>query len=238
MIKKIFLALSLLVFVSIVLSAQQIKNGFYTNGNVCLCLSNDTITYHNDFYWFKGTYTIVNNKLYWGNNVLLGKNAYIVKENCAKDSIEVSLITKYKGYSIHDTIIYQDESDYYNMTINNKPIIASNKDGMNIAKGDFSQEELSVGFYINDSGRGFTDYFPITLEYGTRYIIKQKYYKFRPIPEYGSMNNYSIIKYRNNEILFKYSPSYEKRYTTLKYISPNCDSCFNELKNKFPLLFE
>lgn len=236
MIKKIIL--SLLLIVSLTTYAQNIKNGVYSNGRVFLCVNNDTITYHDDMYWFKGTYKIEKNKLYWGKNVLLGNNAFIIKETCTKDSIEIKLITKYKGYSIHDTIICQDESDFYKITINQKRRISRDKNGIKIAKGEFSQEELFVGFYVDDSGRGFTDYFPVALEYGTRYIVIQKYYQFRPIPEYGSMNEYSMIKYKDGEVLLKYSPHYEKKYTVLKYASSDCDSCFNDLKGRYPLLFE
>ena len=228
----------LLSFSNVLLTAQNIINGVYTNGHVYLCVNNDTITYHDDFYWFKGIYRIEKNKFYWGKNVLLGKNAFIIKEEYSKDSVEIRLITKHKGYDICDTIIYQDESDFYNITINRKQMFSIDQSGINITKCDFSQNELSYGFYIYDSGRGFIDYFSIPLEYGTSYVIKQKYYWFRPIPEYGSMNDYSLIKFKKDEILLKYSPFYEKRCTVLKYVSPNCDSCFNELKNRFPLLFE
>ena len=235
--KKSFVLIFIL-HVSMILSAQNIKTGIYTNGSQCLCIKYDTLIYHDDLYWFKGTYKIANNKLYWGRNVLLGLNANIIQEKCSQDSIEIRLITKHIGYDTRDTTIYQDESFLYDITINNKSMASRSSSGIYIAKGQFEQFELDSGFHVNDSGHGFTDFFVIPLKYGTRYVIIQKYYQFRPIPEYGGMKDYSLIKYKNGNVLLKYSPSYERHFTTLKYISPNCDSCINELRNKFPLLFE
>lgn len=95
---------------------------------------------------------------------------------------------------------------------------------------------------------GFQDYFDFPLEYGTRYIIKQKYYRvFHPFLFVGDSKvfnseykDYLKIKFKNKgkELLYKTSSPNWDKYVKLEYISPNVDSCFTEFKNRFPLLFK
>lgn len=238
-----------LLLTHVLLNSQNIKNGMYKNSYAnstyadYICINNDTITicFFNYKSCFKGSYQLKDNQIYLSENALLGRNANIIKEKCSPDSIEIRLVTKHKHYLIgmpsNDTNIYEYESDLYTMLINNTPLISIDTSGIYIAKGQFSDQILSRGFMLDDSGAGFTDYFNIPLEYGTRYIVKQKYYGFRPLIIYTK--DYGIIKYneKKKELKFKLS-SKDKHYTRLKYISNNVDSCFNELKNRFPLLFE
>lgn len=239
--KKKFIILSIIITFSSILNAQHIKNGVYANRNELLCIQGDTMLYYHDSYWYKGPYIINADTLYWNKNILLGRNASITKEKCSQDSIELKLITKHKHYLIgmpsNDTNIYEYESDIYAMFINKTHLVSRHASGIYIAKGQFSDQILSSGFLLDDSGAGFTDCFNFPLEYGTRYIVKQKYYKFRPIIVY--LNDYKIIKYNEMDmvIMLKWTPE-DKYHTTLKYVSPNCDSCFKEFKNRFPLLFE
>lgn len=239
--KKNILSIILIIICHLTIISQNIDQGLYSNGYEYLCIHHDTILYNDGLYWYKGACKIEKNRLYFGHNVLCGKNASITKENCSKDSIELKLVTKHKHYLIgmpsNDTNIYVYESDIYAMYLNKTHFVSRNTNGIYIAKGQFSDQILSRGFMLDDSGAGFTDYFNIPLEYGTRYIVKQKYYGFRPLIIYTK--DYGIIKYneKKKELKFKLS-SKDKHYTRLKYISNNVDSCFNELKNRFPLLFE
>ena len=239
--KKIIVLTLFSAVINIELYSQHIANGCYTNGNEYICIKGDTILYRDGWYLYKGKFTIEQNLLYWGDNILRGKNVHIIKENCSPDSIELRLITKHKHYLLgmpsSDTNIYEYESDIYTMYLNKTSLVSRDTSGIYIAKGQFSDNILSNGFFLNDSGAGFLDYFSSPLEYGTRYIIKQKYYEFRPIINHT--NTCGFLKYydKSKEIMFKWSLDNEY-YTKLKYVSSNVDSCFNELKNKFPLLFE
>lgn len=239
---KKFLILTLFsAVINIELYSQHINNGCYTNGYEYLCIKGDTILYRDGLYWYMGKFTIEQNLVYWGDNILRGKNVHIIKENCSPDSIELRLITKHKHYLLgmpsSDTNIYEYESDIYTMYLNKTSLVSRDTSGIYIAKGQFSDDVLTNVFFLNDSEAGFLDYFSFPLEYGTRYIIKQKYYEFRPIINHT--NIYGFLKYydKSKGIMFKWSLDDEYN-TKLKYVSSNVDSCFNELKNRFPLLFE
>lgn len=248
--KKVqFLSVVILILTNVFSCAQHIENGIYSSKHDHLCIQNETILYsNNDISWYIGTYKILDTVILLGNNELLGKNAIITREQCNKDTIEIRLITKFKNYvfgeSDIDTTIYQDESPLYQIVINKTILRSRDKEGVFITRGRISQEELStMGFWAFDEGNlsGFQDYFNIPLEFGTRYIVKQIYHDFSPllineqnqqIPEikYNKNNKEFIITYHNQER--------DDIITKFKYVTPNVDSCFNELKNRFPLLFK
>lgn len=234
----------LIVFLySLTLKAQILDNGVYSNGYKCyICILNDTLLYcDGDSYWYIGSYQIKKSKLIWGENYLTGRNVTIIKTHTTSNDIELHLITKRKHYNIgapsSDTTIYEEESDIYAMIIDKTRIVSKNKNGIIINRGLLPKEFFENGFYLDDSSSGFFDYFNIPLEYGSRYIVTQKYYNFNPMILYSY--KYSKIKYnkRKKEILIKLQPK-DKHYSKYKYISSNCDSCFKEFKNRFPLLFE
>lgn len=237
-----------LLLAHVLLNAQNIKNGMYKNSYAnstyadYICINNDTITicFFNYKSCFKGSYQLKDNQIYLSENALLGRNANIIKEKCSPDSIEIRLVTKHKHYLIgmpsNDTNIYEYESDLYTMLINNTPLISIDTSGIYIAKGQFSDQILSSGFLLDDSGAGFTDYFNFPLEYGTRYIIKQKYYNFRPSVINNEYTPSFIYLYDDNRIIVK--SFNDINFIIYENASTNCDSCFNELKNRFPLLFE
>ena len=244
--KKCFLLSLLFLIFNITILAQHIDNGVYANGpDYFLCAKNDTIFYHfGSIDWYLGTYKFEDNKYYYGQNLLFGKNAFIEKEPCSPDSIEIKLICKYRngvfGAPQKDSTIYEGESDFYYILINDLRFESRDKKGIKIPKGQLSEEELSSGFLMVEGAllSGFQDYFDFPLEYGTRYIIKHKYYKFRPCTTFEKPYEYFTIKKEKNDLWFKENNPMCDLYTKLKYVSPNVDSCFNEFKNRFPLLFE
>jgi len=234
-----------------ILSNAQIKNGMYKSpysnsaDNDFICINGDTITICRWNYkaCFKGAYQLKDDKICLSENILLGKNAYITKEKCSPDSIELRLITKHKHYLLgmpsNDTNIYEYESNLYTMIINKTPLISRDTNGIYIAKGQLTDEVLANGFLFDDSGAGFQDYFTLPLEYGTRYIVKHKYHEFSPsiINEKYASSFVFLYDYENNRIVIK--KNYRDRNSEIyDYINTNCDSCFNEIKNRFPLLFE
>lgn len=247
--KHIFLLA--LVFTYILSNAQCIKNGVYKNpygdgsDNDIICINNDTITicFSNYKSCFRGAYQLKGNQICLSENTLLGKNAIIIKEKCSPDSIELRLITKHKHYLIgmpsNDTNIYEYESNIYTMLINETPLISKDTSGIYIYKGQFSDEALSNGFWLQDASAQFTDYFSFPLKYGTRYIINHKYYEFRPSLIYREYTPSYIYLYDNNNsrIIIK-NNFQDEHYEIHEFKNDNCDSCFNELKNRFPLLFE
>ena len=244
--KKItILSLFCLLF-SLASYSQDIKEGVYTNDNTFLCIYNDTIFYNWEHFWYLGPYEFEDGKYYFGKNTLLGMNAFVEKEPCSPDSIEIKMICKYQHIyfdsPIEDSTIYEGESDFYYILINDWIFESRNKKGINIPKEQLSKEELSIGFLIEGGMlSGFQDYFDFPLEYGTRYIIKQKYYQsFHPWLSIGDNKDYLKIKFENKgkELWYKTSNPNCDRYIKLNYVSPNVDSCFNEFKNRFPLLFE
>ena len=249
--KKCFLLSLLFLIFNITILAQHIENGVYANGpDYFLCVKNDTILNHfGGVFWYLGTYKFEDNKYYYGQNLLFGKNAFIEKEPCSPDSIEIKLICKYRigtfGAPQQDSTIYEGESDFYYMSFNRTYRLkyeSRDKKGIKIPKGQLSEEELSSGFLMVEGGllSGFQDYFDFPLEHGIRYIIKHKYYKFEPCTIFEKPYEYFTIKIKKekNELWFKENNPMCDQYTKLQYVSPNVDSCFNELKNKFPLLFE
>lgn len=247
--KHIFLLMLLIThFTS---SAQYIKNGLYKNPyengsyNDIICINNDTITicFSNYKSCFRGAYQLKGNQICLSENTLLGKNAIIIKEKCSPDSIELRLITKHKHYLIgkpsNDTNIYEYESNIYTMLIDETPLVSKDTSGIYISKGQLSDKALINGFLLQDASAQFTDYFSFPLEYGTRYIINHKYYEFRPsiiYREYAPSYIY-LYEYDNNRIIIKNSFQ-DEHYGIYEFNNSNCDSCFNELKNRFPLLFE
>lgn len=245
--KKIAIISLLFLVFNVTSYSQDIKNGVYANDyDNFICIKNDTLFYHWCRTYYLGPYKFEDGKYYFGKNALLGMNAFVEKETCSPDSIEIKMICKYQhfifGAPLEDSTVYEGESDFYYICIDDWVFQSRNKKGINIPKGQLSEEELSVGFLIEGGMfSGFQDYFDFPLEYGTRYIIKQKYYKsFHPRLSIGDNKDYLKIKFKNKgkELWYKTSsPNWEK-YVKLNYVSPNVDSCFNEFKNRFPLLFE
>ncbi len=249
--KTTHILLLALLFTHFLSNAQCIKNGVYKNpndnspDNSIICINGDTITicYWNYKWCFRGAYQLKGKQICLLENTLLGKNAIITKEKCSPDSIELRLITKHKHYLIgmpsNDTNIYEYESNIYAMHINKIPLISRDTNGIYISKGQFSDEVISNGFMLDDPSAGFVDYFTFPLEYGTRYIVKQKYHEFEPaiINKNENPPFVYIIDKKHNRIKIK--QNHKDRFSSIyEYKSNDCDSCFNELKNKFPLLFE
>ena len=236
--------------------SQDIKNGVYANDHDdVICIKNDTLFYHWWRMYYLGSYKFEDGKYYFGKNALLGMNAFVEKEPCSPDSIEIKMIDKYQiipiGAPMRDSTIYEGESEFFRIIINGISIKSQDTKGMLISKGQLTDDELTSGFFLESSGwhmSGFQDYFDFPLEYGTRYIIKQKYYRvFHPFLCVGDSNvfnseykDYLKIKFKNKgkELLYKTSSPNWDKYVKLEYISPNVDSCFTEFKNRFPLLFE
>lgn len=230
--------------------SQDIKDGVYTYGyknHYIMCIKNDTIFQLESKNGYLGTYKFKDNKYYWGQNLLFDRNAIIDREICSPDSIEIRIIDKYKihvfGGPDTDSTIYEGESDFYSIWINNKQFTSRNMEGIKISKGQLSEEELSKGFFMYEEGwhmSVFEGFFSFPLEYGTRYILKQIYYDFRPTRVFESSKYYFTIKIEkgSKDIWYRESNSMYKEYVKLNYVSPNVDSCFNEFKNRFPLLFE
>ena len=245
---KITILLLLCLVLSLISCSQHIKNGVYSSKYEYLCVRNDTLLYCDNSMWYMGPYKLLDNRVFLANNELLGRNAIITGEQCDKDTIELRLITKFKHYVFGgpdtDTTIYQDESPLYQIVINKTMLRSRDKEGIFITHGQFSQEELStMGFWAFDEGNlsGFQDYFNIPLEFGTRYIVKQIYHDFSPLLINEQHQQFPEIKYNKNNKKFTITYHYQERddlITKLRYVSPNVDSCFNEFKNKFPLLFE
>ncbi len=240
---KQIILLTLLHFLNVSITAQNIQDGVYSNENKFVCVNSDTIIHYDGMFWYKGTFEIKNNKMYFLNNELLGKNAIITKEKCSPDSIELRLITKHKHYLIgmpsNDTNIYEYESNIYAMHINKIPLISRDTNGIYISKGQFSDEVISNGFLLDDPSAGFVDYFTFPLEYGTRYIVKQKYHGFAPAIINNNETPPFVFLYdiKHNRILIKEDLK-DKRSAVYEYKNAQCDSCFSEFKNRFPLLFE
>ena len=247
--KKVqILSIVILILANVFSCAQHIENGMYYSKSSHICVRNETLVYSNNLSCYMGTYKILDSVILLDNNKLLGRNAIITREQCDKDTIEIRLITEFKHYVFGepntDTTIYQDESPLYQIVINKTILRSRDKEGIFITRGQFHQEELStMGFWVFDEGNlsGFQDYFNIPLEFGTRYIVKQIYHDFRPLLINEQNQQFPEIKYNKNNKEFTITYHYQERddlITKLQYVSPNVDSCFNELKNKFPLLFE
>ena len=243
---KNILLIILLIFSNVLLSAQNIKNGVYINGRQYICVNNDTIIRYDGLFWYKGTFMIKNKKMFFNNNDLLGKNATITKEQCGSDTIEFKLTTKTKRYVFGepdcDTNIYDIETPLYTIAIGDTVFHAKNSKGIMITKNQLSPDKLYHGIWVYDEGSlsGFQDFFDIPIEYGTCYIIKQKNHDFRPSLISYEYKDSCEIRYdkHHRQLLLNDDFRADIPHTPLQYISPNCDSCFNELKNRFPELFE
>lgn len=243
---KQIILLTLLHFLNVSITAQNIQDGVYSNENNFVCVNSDTIIRYDGMFWYKGTFEIKNNKLYFINNELLGKNAVIKEEQCGVDIIGFKLTTKTKHYVFgepdNDTTVYDVEPSLFTIAIGEAAFHAKKSVGVLITKKQLPKEQLSRGIWVYDEGSfsGFQDFFNIPVEYGKRYIIKQKYHSFRPLLVNYDYKDSCEIYYDkiNGELLLNDDFRTDIPHTVLKYISSNCDSCFNELKNKFPLLFE
>lgn len=249
--KYVVLTLLCIIF-GIITNAQTLPNGVYSDNSkygYFICIKNDTVLYHSSSTsWYMGTYQFMNKKYYFNDNLLLGKNAYIEKESCSTDSIEIKFICKYQhillGAPMVDSTIYEGESDFYYTYHNEWKFESRDQEGIHISKGTLSQEDLSNGFLLVEGGwlSGFQDYFNIPLEYGTRYTLKHKYYRFNPIIILEKINgkrDYILYDKNNNKLLVTHEITKDNSYTnTYPYYSPNCDSCFNAFKNRFPDLFK
>lgn len=250
--KYVILTLLCIVF-GMSTNAQAIPNGVYAYGyknHYVFCVKNDTILEYNQYDGldsYMGTYQFKDNKYYLSKNLLFGKNAILEKEPCSTDSIYIKMICKYQiqvfDGPMTDSTIYESESDFYSVSFGNRRFESHDKKGIFIPKGQLSQVELNNGFLFEENSwmmSCFRDYFSFPLEYGTRYIIKQNYFKFRPNTIFGTANDYYLFKFkkRNEEIWFKYNCLMCEEYEKLEYISPNCDSCFTAFKNRFPDLFK
>lgn len=249
--KYVILTLLCIIF-SVTANAQALPNGVYTQNpdyGSFICIKNDTILYQSsNIDWYMGTYQFLDGRYYLNDNILLGKNAYIEKDACSPDSIEIKCICKYQhiriGAPMVDSTIYEGESDFFRIITNENSFCARNSTIIFISKEQISNEELSDGYIFEESGKmsGFVDYFNIPLEYGTRYTFKHMYYRFRPIiilEKITSKHDYLLYDKNNKKILVTHEVTKDKSYTnTYPYYSPNCDSCFTAFKNRFPLLFE
>lgn len=238
---------TIFVLLNTIIYAQSIEPGLYKCANTFIYVEGDTIlmNYANSNCLYKGLYSMIDTSIILKENVLLGKNAYIETETCPPDRIEINFICKYQhtllGAPMVDTAIYEDESDFYYIQLNDWRFESHDKTGIYIIQGQLTQEVLSSGFLLIEAGlclSGFQDYFNIPLKYGTRYIIKQKYFhSYHPLiinSKYKmSFNMYYGKINRNITIL-----NINDQLTKYQYVSPNCDSCTTELNNKFPLLFE
>ena len=243
--KKIAIISLLFLIFNVTSYSQDIKNGVYANDHDnFICIKNDTLFYHWWRTYYLGPYKFEDGKYYFGKNALLGMNAFVEKETCSPDSIEIKMICKYQhfifGEPLEDSTVYEGESDFYYICIDDWVFQSRNKKGINIPKGQLSDRELSIGFVIEGGMlSGFQDYFDFPLEYGTRYIIKQKYYNsFYPFLFIGNNRDYFTIEFNKNKNELSYKRNCPMCSYELKYVSPNVDSCFNEFKNRFPLLFE
>ena len=77
--------------------SQDIKNGVYANDHDdVICIKNDTLFYHWCRMYYLGSYKFEDGKYYFGKNALLGMNAFVEKEPCSPDSIEIKMIDKYQ----------------------------------------------------------------------------------------------------------------------------------------------
>ena len=151
--KKItILSLFCLLF-SLASYSQDIKEGVYTNDNTFLCIYNDTIFYNRERFLYLGPYKIEDGKYYFGKNALLGMNAFVEKEPCSPDSIEIKMVDKYQivslGAPMRDSTIYEDESDFFRIIINGKDIKSQDTKGILIYKGQLTDDELTSGFSWN-----------------------------------------------------------------------------------------
>lgn len=243
---KQIILLTLLLFLNVSILAQSIQNGVYSNENKFVCIKNDTILRYDGMFWYKGTFEIKNNKMYFLNNELLGKNTIIEDKHCGFDTIAFKLTTKTKHYIFgepdYDTTVYDVESSLFTIAIGDSVFHAKKTIGVLITKEHLSQEQPTHRVWVYDEGSfsGFQDFLNIPCEFGKCYMIKQKYHDFRPSLISYDYNDSCIIHYdkKNGELLLNNDFSTDFQHPVLKYVSPNCDSCFNELKNRFPLLFE
>lgn len=220
------------------------KNGVYSNGNKIICVQNDTLVIYTKgdvCHFFKGEYRLTDNQIALGNNIFLGKNANIEKENCSPDKIEIVLKSIYItnavfGGRCDNPVFAQDVSPYYHIVLNDICVYSGHDNSIVIEKNQFSSTTLSNGFILSDDARlsGFIDYFDFPLEYGTRYIIIQKYFSFRPCMINQIIKSSKKLVYQHGKIIEFFNDQHTEKY---EYNTAS-DSCFNELKNRFPLLFE
>ncbi|MBQ6084311.1 MAG: hypothetical protein IJK92_08180 [Bacteroidales bacterium] len=245
--KKYLVLIFFIVCQYITSCAQGIDNGIYKNGDSFVCVKNDSIIIcrNNYFNCYYGSYTSENLRIFLKENILLGRNATIDIEKASDNYIEIKLLSKYKNFIIgesidnsYDTTIYQSVSPYYHILINhNKCIHSDSNQTIRIDKDASMQYDLSKGFLLDDDGRlsNFIDYYKFSLEFGNRYIFSQKYYPFcATLINEQYPQDFELI-YKKHKIIQKFSNDYIVEYL---FDNSNCDSCFNELKNKFPLLFE
>jgi len=249
--KKHVILTLLCIVLGVIANAQILPNGVYTqnpNYGSFICIKNDTILYNfSRTSWYLGTYQFMDGKYYLNDNMLLGKNAYIEKETCSPDSIEIKCICKYQHFIIDapmvDSTIYEGESDFFRIITNENTFCALNSTIIFISREQISNEELSDGYIYEESGKmsGFFDYFNIPFEFGTRYVFRQKYFHFKPIMIDGIEKDSDYLRYdkKHNLIIATHGirriNMYSNRYP---YYSPNCDSCITAFKNRFPDLFK
>lgn len=241
--KHIFL-LMLLTFSNVLLTAQKIKDGVYSNENKIICVQDDTLVIFNKgdvCHVFKGKYRLTDNQIVLDNNIFLGKNANIVKENCSSDKIEIILKSIYItnavfGERCDNPVFAQNESPYYHIVLNDICVYSEHGNNIVIDRSQFSDTTLSNGFILADDARlsGFVDYFDFPLEYGTRYIIIQKYFSFRPYLINQNIKSSKKLAYQHGNIIECFNDQHTEKYE----YNNDCDSCYNILKHKFPLLLE
>ena len=150
--KCFFLSLFFIVF-NVSLFSQDIKNGVYANDyDDVICIKEDTIFYHWSRAYYLGPYKFEDGKYYFGKNALLGMNAFVEKEPCSPDSIEIKMIDKYQiipiGAPMRDSTIYEGESEFFRIIINGISIISQDTKGMLISKGQLTDDELTSGFFL------------------------------------------------------------------------------------------
>ncbi|MCQ2319545.1 MAG: hypothetical protein MJZ90_11620 [Bacteroidales bacterium] len=218
--------------------AQKPRNGIYKESDGYICVSDTIIIMdiHTHRSYFYGSYSIHDDEVVLGYNNLIGKNATINVEKCSQDSIEIKLICKYE-------IIVEEADKYPRQSMRcifyseNTKRVDSRNDGCIYIGYDANNNEFNIDeFYIQDYVQFlFADKFKIPLEYGTRYVISQKYTASALFLN-GDTSWVSFKVKRHGKRI----EMYHKRTKTKEifhYVG-ECDSCLEEFSKQFPGLIE
>lgn len=218
--------------------AQKLNNGIYEGSNGYICVNDTTIIMdiHAHGSYFYGSYSIHDDEVVFGYNNLIGKNATINVEKCSQDSIEIKLICKYE-------LIFEEADKYPRQSMicvfysDVTQTIDSKDDGYIYIGLDENQNKFNIeSFYVCDYVQfSFADKFKIPLEYGTRYVISQKYTASALFLN-GDTSWVSFKVKRHGKRI----EMYHKRTKTKEifhYVG-ECDSCLEEFKKQFPGLIE
>lgn len=228
----------ILIFGSFNGFTQKPNNGIYRGENGFVCVKSDTIIMdvHAHGSYYMGIYSMDGNKIIFGKNELIGKNATVLTENCSPDSIEIKLICKYE-LVFEEADKYPRQSMYCLFYSDETKGIESKDNGVIYIGMDETQKMFDIGsFYVGDRVQfQFNDIYQIHLEYGKRYVITQKYNASALFLD-GDTSWISFKVKRHGKRIEMYRNGVKKKYVF--YYEGECDSCLEEFKRQYPGLIE